>query len=245
MFYDQLKALCKTHGTTPTAFVTDILGLSSSKITAWKSGSIPKYGTLRDIAAHFNVPVSYLFKENDEITEISSLNEREKALLKAFYALNEFDKGQVLSKAETLAEIAAQNAAEEAAKKKAAAPQHRTMELFDLPASAGTGVYLSSNYSAPISVLSTPESEQADYAVRISGDSMQPDFCDGDIALVESCEEVEVGEIGIFILDGESFIKELGDGCLISRNAKYSDIQLREYDTVTCRGRVLGKAQLT
>ena len=38
MFYDQLNKLCKENNTTPTAFITDKLGLSSSKITAWKGG---------------------------------------------------------------------------------------------------------------------------------------------------------------------------------------------------------------
>lgn len=245
MFYDQLKSLCKAHHTTPTAFVTDILGLSSSKITAWKSGSIPKYGILKDIAAHFNVPISYLFQEDNEHTTQSTLNESEKELITLFKNLSDEDKGRVLGKAETLAEIAAQKAAEEAAKKRDATPKRRTLELFDLPVSAGTGVYLSTNYSAPISVISTPESEQADYAVRISGDSMQPDFCDGDIILVESCESVELGEIGIFILDGESFIKEYGGYRLISRNPQYKDIRLKEYDSISCRGRVIGKAELT
>ena len=241
MFYDRLKEACKTANTTVTAALKAI-GIGTANGTYWKNGSVPSSDIVIKLAEFLNVSTDYLLMGQ---SPSFSLSDSEKELINLFKSLSDEDKGRVLGKAETLAEIAAQNAAEEAAKKKAIALKHRTMELFDLPASAGTGVYLSSNYSAPISVLSTPESEQADYAVRISGDSMQPDFCDGDIALVESCEEVEVGEIGIFILDGESFIKELGDGCLISHNAKYSDIQFREYDTVTCRGRVLGKAQLT
>ena len=238
-----LDRIIKLLGNADQKQLTDYLGLKKTAFTDWKNGKSNSYRKyLIEISKYFNVSIDYLVYGTEKNTV---LTDSEKELLNLFKALSEVDKIRVIERAETLVEIAAQKAAEESAQNKAAAPKHRTMELFDLPASAGTGVYLSSNYSAPISVLSTPESEQADYAVRISGDSMQPDFCDGDIALVESCEEVEVGEIGIFILDGESFIKELGDGCLISHNAKYSDIQLREYDTVTCRGRVLGKAQLT
>ena len=61
MFYDQFDILCKKNNTTPTEFTTKILKLSSSKVTAWKNGSIPKYGILKSIADYFNVTVGYLF----------------------------------------------------------------------------------------------------------------------------------------------------------------------------------------
>ena len=250
MFYEQLSFLCKQHQITPTAFVTEKLGLSSSKITAWKGGSIPKYGILCKIAEYFNVPISFLFEESTTQTSSERLPDDVKALLKAYYTLNENEKGQVLGKAETLAELAAERKVEEekakAIKLKSDSEEPKTIniELFELPASAGTGVYLSSGYSEPINVLCTPESEQANYAIRISGDSMMPDFSDGDIVLVESCDNVELGEIGIFVLNGESFIKENGGYRLISHNSKYKDILLKEYESISCRGRVLGKAQV-
>ena len=61
MFFDQLNALCKQNNTNPTQFVTNVLHLSSSKVTAWKKGSIPKYEILNQIAGYFNVSVGYLF----------------------------------------------------------------------------------------------------------------------------------------------------------------------------------------
>lgn len=47
MFYDQFEKLCKERNTTPTQFTKDILNLSSSKVTMWKNGSIPKYEILK------------------------------------------------------------------------------------------------------------------------------------------------------------------------------------------------------
>ena len=61
MIYEQLNDLCIKKGTTPTAFVKDVLHLSTSKVTAWKSGSIPKYKILNQIANYFDVSVGYLF----------------------------------------------------------------------------------------------------------------------------------------------------------------------------------------
>lgn len=109
MFYDQLNRLCKENNLTPTAFVTEKLGLSSSKITAWKNGSIPKYEILKEIAEFFNVSVSFLFAEKTDIIG-TSLEKREQDLLTIFKSLDEYDKGKVFGKAETLAELATERA---------------------------------------------------------------------------------------------------------------------------------------
>jgi len=69
---------------------------------------------------------------------------------------------------------------------------------------------------------------------------MEPVFHDGDIALIRSQPQIEVGEIGIFILNECGYIKELGQNRLISFNDKYNDIPLHEYDSIYCRGKVLG-----
>ena len=68
MFYDNFNKLCRKIGTTPTAFTKDVLNLSSSKVTAWKNGSIPKYEILQQIADVFDVSVGELFDgENEKI----------------------------------------------------------------------------------------------------------------------------------------------------------------------------------
>lgn len=94
MFFDQLAKLCEDKNTTPTKFVTEILHLSSSKVTAWKNGSIPKYEILNSIANYFGVSVGALFdgKENcqnttPEIKMIQSINDTSKELLEVFESL--------------------------------------------------------------------------------------------------------------------------------------------------------------
>lgn len=267
MFYEQLNRLCKENNTTPTAFVTEKLGLSSSKITAWKGGSIPKYGVLKKIADYFHVTVSFLFAEDKDFLGID-LEDREQDLLSIFKKLDEYDKGKVFSKAETLAEIAAERAAEQAKKEEETAqssadprpdpqkplpfptePEQDEEEKFyvdicSLPASAGTGVYLDDSSTEPLQIVHTDIAERANYAVRVSGDSMMPEYNDGDIVLVETCRSVEVGEIGIFVVDGEGYIKKYGGDRLISLNSKYKDMLLKRYEAVYCRGRVLGIAEV-
>ncbi|MBP0982711.1 MAG: S24 family peptidase [Oscillospiraceae bacterium] len=174
----------------------------------------------------------------------------------------------MFSKAETLAEIAAERAAEQAKKEEETAqssadprpdpqkplpfptePEQDEEEKFyvdicSLPASAGTGVYLDDSSTEPLQIVHTDIAERANYAVRVSGDSMMPEYNDGDIVLVETCRSVEVGEIGIFVVDGEGYIKKYGGDRLISLNSKYKDMLLKRYEAVYCRGRVLGIAEV-
>lgn len=66
--------------------------------------------------------------------------------------------------------------------------------------------------------------------VRISGSSMEPEFHDGQIAWVLQQESVVNGEIGIFALNGEAYIKKLQNDkngiFLISLNEKYAPIKV-------------------
>ena len=65
MFYERYQKLCHQIGKSPFAVARD-LGISSRTQGNWKSGSEPRYGTLKRIADYFNVDVSY-FYEDDEI----------------------------------------------------------------------------------------------------------------------------------------------------------------------------------
>lgn len=67
---------------------------------------------------------------------------------------------------------------------------------------------------------------------------MEPVFSDGDMLLVEMADEIDPGEIGIFLVDNESYVKKLGHGELISLNPKAANIPLTENSK--CMGRVLG-----
>jgi phage repressor protein C with HTH and peptisase S24 domain len=69
---------------------------------------------------------------------------------------------------------------------------------------------------------------------------MEPTYHDGDKVFVEKCDSVDIGEVGIFVVNGDVYIKELGNKCLISHNEKYKPIRIGEGDSVYCCGRVIG-----
>lgn len=73
---------------------------------------------------------------------------------------------------------------------------------------------------------------EADFGVRIQGDSMEPQYIDGQILWVQQTEEIAHGEIGIFYLDGNAYCKKLNCGrdgfSLVSLNPKYDPIRIRK-----------------
>lgn len=117
--------------------------------------------------------------------------------------------------------------------------------LYLQSASAGTGNYLSDTTSEWMNVPKNDKTLAADFMIRVSGDSMLPKFRDGDTILIEKSPSILEGEIGIFCVDGELSIKEMGNGQLISLNPDYDNISLSEYDSVYCFGRVIGILNVT
>ncbi len=112
MFYEQFECLCKKNNTTPTKFTKDTLKLSSSKVTAWKNGSIPKYEILQFIADYFNVTVGFLFDGFNNSTQTvqvlsdpktSDLDERQQKLMDNYDKLNEAGKNELVGLSDIIA----------------------------------------------------------------------------------------------------------------------------------------------
>lgn len=234
-------------------------GINTSFLTDWKNEKIknPSVDKIIKLAVFLNIDLYDLFLGKSPA--VINLNEKEKKLLNNYNCLNDEDKIRVSERAETLAELAAERASKERASAQAKKtanpielvadelppePTAHSIAYYDYPASAGTGLFLDETTAEKITVVRTPESLRADFAIPIKGDSMEPDFSSGDIVLVESCPCVSRGEVGIFVLDGDAFIKEFGGDRLISHNGKYAPLMLKEYESAVCMGRVLGKAEI-
>ena len=88
--------------------------------------------------------------------------------------------------------------------------------------------------------METDKTKRADFALRVSGNSMEPRFHDGDILLVEETPDVAIGELGIFICDGEGYFKEYGGDHLRSLNPEYAPIPISDFHSFSCCGSVIG-----
>lgn len=116
-------------------------------------------------------------------------------------------------------------------------PRTIQLRISEQAASAGTGIYLGPDAFLERSVIDNVLTQRADFAVPVSGDSMEPQFCNGDLALV-STEPSEIGDIVVVFLQGEGYIKKLGKNELISFNPKYKPIPLD--DSLRVCGKVIG-----
>ena len=94
-----------------------------------------------------------------------------------------------------------------------------------------------------VDVIETPVSRKADFMLIVDGESMSPKFHDGDHVLVRQQPAVELGQIGIFYVDGKGYIKKYDGDYLISLNPDYDDIYIVNKE-LRCFGLVLGIAEL-
>ena len=114
------------------------------------------------------------------------------------------------------------------------------IDSYSYPVSAGVGSFVETEAPVKILVPECDEAEEADYVLTVKGDSMEPAYSDGDKVYVVQQPAVDIGEIGIFIINDEAFIKKLGKGQLISLNEKYKPIPFRKDDSIYCCGKVIG-----
>lgn len=107
-------------------------------------------------------------------------------------------------------------------------------------AAAGNGFYFD---DIPTETIEAPYMPGADFIIGVSGDSMEPTYNDGDLVYVAKQDIVHTGDIGIFMINNECFIKEASDNGLMSHNPKYKMIPGNE--NIHCIGKVLGKVDIT
>ena len=104
-------------------------------------------------------------------------------------------------------------------------------------ACAGTGFIFD---DIPSDTVQAPDTN-ADFIIGVNGDSMEPDYSDGEKLYIKKVERINPGEVGIFTINNECFLKEYGKDGLVSRNKKYDDIPGNE--DVSLIGKVVGKVE--
>ena len=118
-----------------------------------------------------------------------------------------------------------------------------TLPFFQDRVSAGIGNFVSNGTTEQLSIKLLPETSGSDYVVQVTGDSMMPTYRDGDLVLVHSQPEVAVGEIGLWIVNGDGYIKQRGENALRSLNPLYAPIRIEDGDRVDCFGKVLRRLE--
>ncbi len=240
MDYAVFDKLCKEKNTTPTALALK-LGLSKGNTSSWKKGGNPSADVLIKIADELDCTIDLLLGRLKKRSSADNLSVDEQKLIGYFKNLSDKSKGIILGRAEQLAELEAPVVKEPVAVEEPEEQETIFIEFSTLKVSAGSGEPLiDDSYPDFIEVKKSDLTENANFAVKINGKSMMPHFKDGDVVLVRSQPYVNVGEIGIFVIDGNGYIKERGDDRLISINPEYDDIYFKEGQDIRCKGLVIG-----
>ena len=113
----------------------------------------------------------------------------------------------------------------------------------DLQASAGYGRINENSEQEYIEVPATLKSPY-NIAVKVSGDSMEPEFKDGDIVIINTCL-TEIKQDKFFVVNYDDFvylkqiIKKSGKYYLHSVNPYYPDLEIKDCDRLKVIGQVI------
>ncbi len=212
------------------------LGVPTSTINNWIKLN-------RSIPSEFIIPICeflditpYLLLTGENVSSKSVLDPDEQELLDIYNSLSPKSQGRLRERAEVLAELETPVTKEPEQEQETIFIEYSTLKV-----SAGTGEPLiDDTYHDFLKVKRSDLTEEANFAVQISGNSMLPRFKDKEWVLVRSQPDVEIGEIGIFIIDGNGYIKERAADRLVSINPEYDDIYFKENQDIKCKGLVIG-----
>lgn len=216
--------------------LADIIGVTSSAIANYENGiSSPKIELLYKLFEALKCDANYLYQdEMKEFTNETPSND-ELIIIKKYRSLDSLDKKAIDVLLDTLSKRQSEQTAEFI---QLESPM--LLPYYGRIVSAGTGQYVFDDIPPEmIEVESNHITMQADFAVGVNGDSMEPTYKDRDVLLIKKQPSVNIGEIGIFMINGEAFVKEFAGSTLKSHNDKYEDIPVT--DQTICLGKVLGK----
>lgn len=120
-FADNLKRICTERGTSPTALLKS-MGVATSKVAMWNSGSLPKQEMLIRLAKELECSVMDFFADDADLAaqsinktnaNVEPKNEDESDILRIFRSLSRRAKHEFMSMAyefETREELKGDNA---------------------------------------------------------------------------------------------------------------------------------------
>lgn len=181
----------------------------------------PKKDTMFDLANAFNVSIDDLFPP---IQKNSSSNTPQ--IQTIYDQLAPPRQNKVLTYAERQL-YEQKNEDKTKVNEVSEAIQLYSYDYYDHPASAGTGQYLN---DVRVERIELPVDIDADFVIPIKGDSMEPDYHDGDLVFIQTSVDLNDGVIGVFNYNGDAYIKQLvideDQAYLHSLNSAYKDMPI-------------------
>ena len=216
---DNIKRLLSAKGLNPRQLAI-ALDFKYTTVNDWVNAkTYPRIDKIEMLANFFNVSKSDLVEnKNEEIATTSPVQ--------AIYdQLTPPRQAKALTYLEK--QLMEQNEEDTKINEVSEVIQLYSYDYYDHPASAGTGQYLN---DVRVERIELPVDIDADFVIPIKGDSMEPDYHDGDLVFIQTSVDLNNGVIGVFNYNGDAYIKQLvidkEQAYLHSLNPAYKDMPI-------------------
>lgn len=196
-----------------------------------KKPIVPSYDTIEKIAKGMQISTDDLINMLDDEQEIQ-INATPAVLSKSqiqsiYDELEPNGQRKVVTYAEKLRDEQEKRRKEKKNEVSEKVVQLYGYDYYDHATSAGTGQYLN---DVRVERIELPVDVDADFVIPIKGDSMEPDYQDGDLVFIQTSVDLNDGVIGVFNYNGEAYIKQLvideEQAYLHSLNPEYKDMPI-------------------
>ena len=215
--------------------LAEMLGVKSNAISNWEHGRTrPDLDQIPKICKALGIGFYELFGVDDPLRTFTA---KERAIIADYRYLNDQNKSVFNAVLDALTE---RQRAEEC-------PPITKLIKFQKQLAAGFDVSADfDDEGEDIYLYSSEEVDSADCVFTVSGNSMEPEYYDGDLVLVRrypGCGKLKPGDVGAFMIGNETYIKEYQKDGLHSHNPAYAPLTFSENEPVHCVGRVIGKVK--
>ena len=208
------------------------LGYTKGAVGNWELGHTrPDVDSGPKLCKELNIPVTELLGIDQE----TALPIDDKNVLDMYHSLDRYNRHTIRQIMERL--LFQQDSQE----KERLRFSYGQMCLYEEAAAAGISTPMQDDVeNSMVYVLKRDIPHGANGIMHVNGRSMEPEFPDGSLVYIDSNATVVYGQVGIFIVNNEAFIKEYQPDGLRSYNHSFPTIKVEGDAVVRCCGRVLG-----
>ena len=241
-FHERLRAL-RTGASMTQKELGDLIGVSVMTVRNWEAGTKqPSMQAIIALSKALRTTADYILCiEKNPVTHTMPMSRSEAKLLTDYRSLDRYGQKAVDSV------CAIEKLRVEETEEKMRGRAVRYIPKYSTPSAAGYAVPLDGDEYELIPVDETVPHD-ADFATVAHGSSMLPYIHDGDTVFVKKDCELDVGDVGIFIVNGARYCKqyyvdEARNLVLVSANPELREsnvyISAESDATVVCCGKVL------
>ena len=212
--------------------LADQLGVTGNSISNWENGrSRPDVNLLPAIAKALGISLYDLYGIDDPRLQYSA---REQMLVSRFRDLTPGHQKAINS---LIDQLLVSQAIDNC-------PKLTELTRYENNLAAGVGMDIDfDDAGEPFYLYSSRLVDRADSVFVVNGESMEPDYHDGDMVLVEripGAPDLQYGEVGAFFVENEPYIKVFEKDGLHSLNPEYPPMLADDYEAIYVIGRVIG-----